>query len=759
MKRRYSMIKKYFVKLTLGFTLAGLLLGCSNLFTNAGEANSTYTKNNDEKVNCVITGSISTGAAMPSSLVPGLNNGNGEARSAFASLPNFTDDGISIEITATGTSFTGASLGSVNGTATASTSSYAISISDSGTWTITANMFKGTSENKKLIMQKTINGIKIDATNYRVNKNIELEVVEINDKGSIKLEIVDETGKVENVFFKDRENTVVKGMWQSCTISDSIITISDGTELFPNRSYSLNLDFRDSSGNCIFKVNNEAINVFANLTTDTWVKNGDEIYLQDNGDGTAKFVITDECLQSYTMKDFYVDAAKGNDSYKGSSYKPFKTLQAAAEAVGNSTNPGPFTIHLADGEYELNERNYISPKKSLTICGESRDGTKIIDKLESTVSFIANDLGVDKGVSKIEICHLTYVNDRSDNDIAKNLFDTSAETGQPIELRFGDVNFKTNGTISVTDEDHTRSIISIKNTDSLFIHDCLFSDISLKYTGSCNGAIINAPGGSSVAIQNTNFTNCKITSYCSDDPIKGGLIYSGGELTLKNVNFTKDAFGNKNEINANDNGIAGGLIYSDGSKFDFADCIFADTKMTAKEDEEITGAVYCKPEVPPSEYKYGNCKTYNIETFGTTNVKGVGLYCCPQNSGSLVVKFSGTTWFDDSSTIYLDEVPYAGVSGITNYGYISIASDLTPQNQYNQPVNYVATIAPKDNDYNYTIGKQVLGERFTSAGAEYNLVKNNLKYFKLLSAPGSDCDYKLVVDSNFAIVASALSTP
>ena len=73
----------------------------------------------------------------------------------------------------------------------------------------------------------------------------------------------------------------------------------------------------------------EAVNVFDNMTTDTWyVGGGNSDHLTPQQDGSAVFNLT-RC-----RTEFFIDGTGGDDTNPGSALKPLKTMGKAFSVLG-----------------------------------------------------------------------------------------------------------------------------------------------------------------------------------------------------------------------------------------------------------------------------------------------------------------------------------------------------------------------------------------------------------------------------------------
>ena len=126
----------------------------------------------------------------------------------------------------------------------------------------------------------------------------------------------------------------------------------------PTGNYNPIFKFYDSlnaSDSNLICVITERISVRKNRTTKTWIKNGTETWLKDNGSGVV-FELSDDVIDSIVNKTFFVKGTGGtltataSDDNSGTWAAPFKTVQKAIDKVmaindGTST----YTVYV-DGE-------------------------------------------------------------------------------------------------------------------------------------------------------------------------------------------------------------------------------------------------------------------------------------------------------------------------------------------------------------------------------------------------------------------------
>ena len=149
-------------------------------------------------------------------------------------------------------------------------------------------------------------------------------------------------------------------------------------------SYDVTFDFLNSKGLLIY-ARTETINVFPNLTTDTWKSSGASLVITNPDEANHKglFKITDDLINSFGRTQIYVGAGdltladgsnvsasdtKGN----GSPYAPFASVTKAVEFIATYGEKKDYTIWIngALKENAIIESTITTDKaKSITIKG------------------------------------------------------------------------------------------------------------------------------------------------------------------------------------------------------------------------------------------------------------------------------------------------------------------------------------------------------------------------------------------------------
>ncbi|MBO4547106.1 MAG: hypothetical protein J5700_05970, partial [Treponema sp.] len=99
----------------------------------------------------------------------------------------------------------------------------------------------------------------------------------------------------------------------------------------PAGAYDLTLSFYNTSGVMVYQTV-QTVNVFAGMTTNTWVSGGDATNDSKIISDAGVFAVETAALNSFKKTTFYVSDS-GDNGNEGSHLKPLKTLQAAVDAI------------------------------------------------------------------------------------------------------------------------------------------------------------------------------------------------------------------------------------------------------------------------------------------------------------------------------------------------------------------------------------------------------------------------------------------
>ncbi len=311
-----------------------LFASCSNLFDDISSAidnhNSSDGMNNLQHGEVVITGGIAVDSSKISGAVPAEMAYFGDigttATGRFA-VPSLDTTNAEYTVKATADGYDGTRSGEVN----SSNKTFSISLVLGYQWTITLEMKTRNADDSvttKLKGTYTYSST-LSSSNVTTPVNIVLApIVTPTGTGSIDLQVGTLEYELDVVVNREPQD----GAWNAA--SREIGTTG-------SNSYRINVTGLKSgvyditvvikSGNVIFYTSDQVINVFDNMTTNTWI--GD-----DEGPISGHtFSVNEQLLNNYKRTNYYVDAKDGSDQNgDGSSEAPFATIQQAISTIGSS---------------------------------------------------------------------------------------------------------------------------------------------------------------------------------------------------------------------------------------------------------------------------------------------------------------------------------------------------------------------------------------------------------------------------------------
>ena len=339
---------------------------CSNLISSDDSCSDDGKKNSEKmyeiKGNLFVEGSA-----------PKIIEKTGQARSVSANIPDTIFYAVSAK-----------NAENPEKTYTAQVSGSAFSIKlEKGTWNITAEGFSDSEKTVSVLKGSASVSI---ADENSVKSGISIKMLPQKDgKGNISLSIEAESGSgiksVSAELTKNGEGSSVYSerlnfYGNAAKIEKS--EISSGVYLLSLKFYSGN----DGYGELLYTAQ-EIVNVFNNLTTDTW--QGNSVYF--NG---GKFEVSKSAVESFKMNTFFVQGESettytpvksADDSNAGTYFAPLATVQAAVDKI-NAINDGTteYTIFVdgtvtadSNGNYSENNSSFvnISPASTLSLAIKS----------------------------------------------------------------------------------------------------------------------------------------------------------------------------------------------------------------------------------------------------------------------------------------------------------------------------------------------------------------------------------------------------
>ncbi len=282
-------------------------------------------------------------------------------------------------------------------TAEVSGSTFSIKLTK-GTWNITAEGFSDAE--KTVSVLKGSVSVSVENENS-VKSGISIKMLPQKDgKGNISLSLEAESGSG----IKSVSAELAKNDEGSSVYSENLNFSSNAAKIekndVPSGVYVLSLKFYSENGGAgeLLYTTEEIVNIFNNLTTDTW--NGNSVYF--NG---GKFVVSKSAVENFKMNTFFVQgetngtyspAASANDSNAGTYFAPFATVQAAVDKIGKINDgstkytvyvDGAVTADTFYGNYSTNNNSFvnISPASMLNLTIKSLSSEKaVVDAGRST---------------------------------------------------------------------------------------------------------------------------------------------------------------------------------------------------------------------------------------------------------------------------------------------------------------------------------------------------------------------------------------
>ncbi len=282
-------------------------------------------------------------------------------------------------------------------TAEVSGSTFSIKLAK-GTWNITAEGFSDAE--KTVSVLKGSVSVSVENENS-VKSGISIKMLPQKDgKGNISLSLEAESGSG----IKSVSAELAKNDEGSSVYSENLNFSSNAAKIekndVPSGVYVLSLKFYSENGGAgeLLYTTEEIVNIFNNLTTDTW--NGNSVYF--NG---GKFVVSKSAVENFKMNTFFVQgetngtyspAASANDSNAGTYFAPFATVQAAVDKIGKINDgstkytvyvDGAVTADTFYGNYSTNNNSFvnISPASMLNLTIKSLSSEKaVVDAGRST---------------------------------------------------------------------------------------------------------------------------------------------------------------------------------------------------------------------------------------------------------------------------------------------------------------------------------------------------------------------------------------
>ena len=333
---------------------------CSNLISSDDSCSDDGKKNSEKmyeiKGNLFVEGSA-----------PKIIEKTGQARSVSANIPDTIFYAVSAK-----------NAENLEKTYTAQVSGSAFSIKlKKGTWNITAEGFSDAEKTLSVLKGSTF--VSVEDENS-VKSGISVKMLpQTGGKGNISLSVEIEDGSgIKSVLaelYKNGESSSFCSKNLNFSENTAKIEKSD----FPSGIYTLSLKFyseNDDAGE-LFYAAQEIVNVFNNLTTDTW--QGNSVYFSG-----GKFVLSKSAVESFKMNTFFVQGESettytpvksADDSNAGTYFAPLASVQAAVDKI-NAINDGTteYTIFVdgtvtaySSGDYSANNSSFVNISLASTL--------------------------------------------------------------------------------------------------------------------------------------------------------------------------------------------------------------------------------------------------------------------------------------------------------------------------------------------------------------------------------------------------------
>ena len=539
--------------------LCMMAVSCSNLFSNDtdnGSANNTSTNESPEtKKTYSFKGTLSISGAVPSS------------RSAipYISGTEWNNYYWYIEATCDGNKKSINSKTNSNKFTTSTNPTHVEFIFenlDEGTWNFTAELKKLATPSSSpattdlSIMKDTYPNAVIGGMTPIIAHTFLLKPSQTSNTGTGSIELpmtIDSSVKKITA-------TSTTG-WTSTTIAPTSTSVTLSLSNVPSNTYEVTLSFYNSTAtNAILLYTTiHTINVFDNMTTNTWLSDGTALFNTTNTPVT--FELTDTIIKQFAKTTLYVGVPSGltgitasDNTGTGSPYAPLQSIAKAVQIIAASSNSTTdyriFICGTITGTQKI-ESITTENAKSITIKGYSGNTTDILNGGTSgSVLFVDTTVPVTITNLKITGGKGTTTQISSSN---------SPLCGGGINIKRGTVTLSTNALITGNHAAYGGGVY-VASEAKLFM--------------SANSVVGNPITNSTTTASAENYTtysNC--ANYAT--AFGGGIYVNGGELYLGYTNgttptldetFTGGVIRNACIKTDNNSGVGGG-IYCNGSIF------------------------------------------------------------------------------------------------------------------------------------------------------------------------------------------------
>lgn len=377
-------MKKIFLPL---FILSLILSGCANFVDDV------IIERDDIKTNdmIIVKGTLELSGSVPSEIKEAINSSRSGSthRSAIPSMPT-SSDGAKFIVTAECAGKTPVTK-EAEYDVVSKKYLFEIGLSE-GSWTITAALKTHFGTPQETIVLKDTATKKLTSDNPVVNLPFYLRPL-TEGTGGINLDISYAGTGIDTVEFIPSASCKTeweKGNGSLTTDSVSATLIKTGLK---TGIYDITILFK--KGNALVYCTSQSINVFANMTTDSWVSGGGAGPI----DASGVFNVTTALTAQFERSTFYVDGTNGNDTTgTGSPYSPLKTVASAVKRLpsGGTVFVSGTTEETAVIEFEGTNDYFIRAKPGEGSASITRKGTQSsIFNITSTNKVTIEDMMID----------------------------------------------------------------------------------------------------------------------------------------------------------------------------------------------------------------------------------------------------------------------------------------------------------------------------------------------------------------------------
>ena len=206
----------------------------------------------------------------------------------------------------------------------------------SGTWTLTAKGYCDEAKTKQSFEGTTT--VTLEKLQPVVD-DITITIKPLKKaKGSVNLTVnIEENCGIETADVEWQIDATLQKQTLDFSSNTSAIFSMNKTDISSN-SYTVFFKFYNSKKELLYYCI-ETVNVFDNLTTDTWINNGNKLYITEDDAGKTIFKITKDLIENFKMTSFFVQGTKGSytphtsssDSNNGTYFDPLATVAKAVQ--------------------------------------------------------------------------------------------------------------------------------------------------------------------------------------------------------------------------------------------------------------------------------------------------------------------------------------------------------------------------------------------------------------------------------------------